>query len=240
MNFNLGIVTPTFARPILLRRYLRRLRHQTYRHWRVIVVHDGPSDAIRSLVDGFGRRDIRIEYLETKSPANDSGVTPRLEGIGHLVSTHPVPDYVVFWDDDNFYAPDALERIAVALEAAGQPDLLLARVRYGSEIIPPADAPIRSLKVGQIDTAGLIFRPSLARDTYESVCRDSKITREHVLRFNDYLAYQYVNQLVPPRSITLYVGAPICKHDGLRWGPSIRMALGIPRLGLARVIGLGR
>jgi glycosyltransferase involved in cell wall biosynthesis len=240
MHLNLGVVTPTFNRPILLRRYLRQLARQTYRHWRLVVVHDGPNPTIRTLVEGFRSSEARIEYLETTSSASDSGVTPRLEGLTHFLATHPIPDYVVLWDDDNSYPLDALERIAVTLKETSLPDLLLSPVKYGADIIPPANVPIRSLKVGQIDTAGLVFRPLLARDAYASLCGDSLNTREQILRFNDFLVYQYVNRLTPPRSIKLHLGLPVCVHDGLRWGPSIRMALGIPRLGLARLIGLGR
>ncbi len=167
-------------------------------------------------------------------------VTPRLEGICHLIAKQSVPDYVVFWDDDNAYAVDALERIAASLEMADWPDLLLARVKYGTEMIPPSSVPAQSLKVGQVDTAGLVFRPLLARDAYASVRRHSTVAREEVLRFNDFMAYQYVNQLHPPRAIRRDGEVFVCQHDGLRLGPSIRAALGIPSLGIARLVGLGR
>jgi glycosyltransferase involved in cell wall biosynthesis len=240
MAINFGIITPTFNRRVLLRRYLRRVGLQTYRQWRLLVVHDGPNPSVRSLVEGFGRSDSRVAYLETEVSAANSGVTPRLEGVSQLVAADPAPDYVVFWDDDNDYAVDALERIAVAVEAADRPDLLLVGVKYGSEIIPPADVPLQALTVGQVDTASLIFRPSLARDAFASVQRHMELAPEEVLHFCDFLAYQYVNQLVPPRSVKRDVSVLVCRHDGLRWGPFIRQALGIPRLGLARLIGLGR
>jgi glycosyltransferase involved in cell wall biosynthesis len=240
MTINFSIVTPTFNRPILLRRYLRRISQQTYRHWLLLVVHDGPNPIIRHLVKGFQKYDARISYLETDFPANDSGVTPRLEGVNHLIVEKVIPDYVMFWDDDNAYAAEALERIATALEAAGRPDLLLVGVKYGQETIPPARVPLQYLEVGQVDTACLIFRPSLARDAYASVRQRAEVARWEILRFNDFLAYQYVNQLVPPRSIRRDDGVLVCQHDGLRWGPSIRLALRLPPLGLARLFGLGR
>lgn len=240
MTINFGIVTPTFNRPVLLRRHLRRMSRQTYRQWRLLVVHDGPSPSIRSLVDSFHRSDSRIAYTETEVAAKNAGLTPRLKGIEYLDAEHPAPDYVLSWDDDNAYALDALEQIAVALEAAGRPDLLLVCVRYRSKVIPPGDVPIRSLKVGQVDTASMIFRPSLAKDAYTSVNRQSETTRDQPVRFDDFLVYQYVTRLTPPRSIARDVGVVVCQHDGLRWGPSIRLALGIPPLGLARLIGLGR
>jgi glycosyltransferase involved in cell wall biosynthesis len=240
MAINFGIVTPTFNRQVLLRRYLRCISRQTHRQWRLLVVHDGPNPIVRSLVEGFCRSDSRIEYLETEVSAADSGVTPRLKGASYLAAAVPAPDYVVFWDDDNAYAADALERIAVALEAADRPDLLLVSVRYGSQTIPPAEVPLEELKVGQVDTAGLVLRPPLAREAYASVQRHMKVLPKEVLLFNDFLVFKYVNQLVPPRSIRRDASVLVCQHDGLRWGPYIRLALGIPPLGLARLIGLGR
>jgi hypothetical protein len=216
------------------------MRRQTYRQWRLLVIHDGPNPSIRSLVENFQESDSRIAYAETEVSAKNAGLTPRLKGIEHLGAAHPTPDYLLSWDDDNAYAVDALERIALALESADRPDLLLVCVRYGSKIIPPAEIPIRSLKVGQVDTACMIFRPSLARDAYANVRRRLDAAREKPVRFDDFMAYQYVAQLTPPRSIVRDSEILVCQHDGLRWGPSIRLALGIPPLGLARFIGLGR
>jgi glycosyltransferase involved in cell wall biosynthesis len=237
---SLGIVTPTFNRHILLQRYLKRIGRQTYKQWRLVVVHDGPNPSIETLVKGFHGSDPRIEYVHTEAPAADSGVSPRLKGAAYFVSATQAPDYILFWDDDNAYASDALERIAIAIEEADRPDLLLVRVKYGSAIVPPADIPIRSLTVGQVDTACLVFRPSLARDAYASVQQHTQVSRSDVLFFNDFLAYNYVNQLVPTRSIKRGGVEAICQHDGLRWGPYIRSALKIPPLGLARFMGLGR
>jgi glycosyltransferase involved in cell wall biosynthesis len=237
---SLGIVTPTFNRRILLQRYLKRIGRQTYKQWRLVVVHDGPNRSIEKLVKSFHDADQRIKYLQTDAPAADSGVSPRLKGAAHFVSANPTPDYIVFWDDDNAYAADALERIAIAVEEAHSPDLLLVRVRYGSSTVPPTDVPIRSLTVGQIDTACLVFRPSLALDAYTHAQQQAQTSRDDVLFFNDFLAFDYVNQLVPPRSIERNEGKAICQHDGLRWGPYIRSILKIGPLGLARSLGLGR
>jgi glycosyltransferase involved in cell wall biosynthesis len=237
---SLGIVTPTFNRRGLLQRYLKRIGRQTYRSWRLIVVHDGPSPAIEVLVKGFHESDPRIEYVQTESPAADSGVSPRLKGAAYFLSGSQIPDYIVFWDDDNAYTSDALERIARAIEEADRPDLLVVRVKYGPTTVPPADVAIRSLRVGQIDTACLVFRSSLALDAYASVQQHARMSRNDVLFFNDFLAYNYVNQLVPLRSIKRAEIEAICQHDGLRWGPYIRSALNIPPLRLARYMGLGR
>jgi glycosyltransferase involved in cell wall biosynthesis len=240
MPINFGIVTPTYNRPTLLRRFLRRVGRQTYSQWRLLVVHDGPNPSIKSSVEHFGRTDPRITYVETEVSAADSGVTPRAKGVERFIGGDQTPDYLVFWDDDNAYMLDALEQVAVALEKAERPDLLIVNVKYGWQIIPPAGAPIRSLQVGQVDTASLVFRPSLALDAYTSVMRRTKVAPKETLLFNDFLAYDYVNRLLPPRSIKHDAGVIVCQHDGLRWGPYIRLALRVPPLGLARLVGFGR
>jgi glycosyltransferase involved in cell wall biosynthesis len=240
VSLNFGIITPTFNRPVLLRRHLQRISKQSYHQWRLLVIHDGPNPSIRSLVDEFRKTDERLTYTETAVAAKNAGLTPRLIGIKHFSASNNPPDYLLSWDDDNSYSVDALERIANALELAGLPDLLLVCVKYGAKFIPPADVPIRSLAVGQIDTASLIFRPSLAKEAYSNVHQRWEDTPKAAVRFDDFLAYRYVTELIPPRSIARDTGVLVCQHDGLRWGPYIRTALGIPPLGLARLIGLGR
>jgi glycosyltransferase involved in cell wall biosynthesis len=238
MTIAFAIITPTFNRPTLLRRYLKRMRKQTYHHWQLLVIHDGPSPSIKSLVKDYSDSDSRISYFETATRANDCGASPRLEALNRLLVDKPVPDYVAFWDDDNAYAIDALERIAQALEAQGKPDLLLVSVERGSQTIPPRNVSIRSLGVGQLDTASLIFRPDLARDAYVNVLQNGE--SEQIVHFNDFLTYQYVNRLQPPRSIKSDLGVIVCQHDGLRWGPFVRSTLKIPPLGVARRFRLGR
>jgi glycosyltransferase involved in cell wall biosynthesis len=238
MTIAFSVITPTFNRRTLLQRHLKRIGRQTHQQWKLFVVHDGPNPSIKSLVENFGKRDSRICYLETASLANDCGATPRLEGLNRAITDKPVADYVVFWDDDNAYAGDALERIAHALENLGRPDLLLVSVKRGFRTIPPKDVPIRSLQVGQLDTACLIFRPDLARDAYSNMLQHGD--REQILRFNDFLTYHYVSQLTPTRSIKHDLTVLVCQHDGLRWGPYLRSILKLPALGIARRLNLGR
>ena len=43
----------------------------------------------------------------------------------------------------------------------------------------------------------LPLRPLLARDAYEGVQKRAEVDRNDVLFFNDFLAYDHVNQLLP-------------------------------------------
>ncbi|WP_052523447.1 glycosyltransferase family A protein [Bradyrhizobium sp. STM 3809] len=238
MTISFTIITPTFNRPTLLNRHLSRTIRQAYENWRLLVVHDGPNVEIQSLVNRYTIRDSRVSYLETNSRANDCGATPRLAGLTHLANSGFISDYVVFWDDDNAYRKDALDQIAREIEKADRPELLIVGVRRNSTIIPPTGASVYSLQVGQLDTSGLIFRPELARRVYAQMLEQSK--REDILRFNDFLSYKYARESLSSDKIKGATETVICDYDGLRWAPYLRSLLGLPPIGIARRLRLGR
>ncbi len=76
----IGVITPTYVRPKLLNRFLRRMQQQTYPDWRLVVVHDGPNEDIERLVRRASEQDARVAYTHTDRRSNNYGVTPRAEG----------------------------------------------------------------------------------------------------------------------------------------------------------------
>ena len=167
---SLCVVTPTFRREALLHRFLKRIRKQTYRDWKLVVIHDGPSPPTQALVARFRALDPRIEYMHTAAWTNDMGVSPRHEGVRRVLEGKP-PDYCLFWDDDNFFAIDALKRVTDALEASGRPELLIVSMRYRGRDLPPRDIPVSKLIPGQIDMGSLVIRPLLALSAYADLVR---------------------------------------------------------------------
>lgn len=226
------VVTPTYRREALLRRFLERIRRQTYPHWRLVVVHDGPNPSVAALVARYRAADPRIEYLETAAPFNDTGVTPRLEGARHALAGDP-PDYCVFWDDDNYFDTDALRKIAEAVESAGRPDLLIVSMDYRGRIVPPRGVAVAALAPGQVDTANLVIRPGLARAGYEEVLRKKAASPGLNIYTSDFMVFDYVRGLASAPRIRAATDILVGFHDGLRWGPYLRQRLGIPPLGLA-------
>jgi len=229
----LGIVTPTFRRPTLLRRFLNRLPRQTYPHWRAVIVHDGPSADIAALVAKYTARDNRITYHQTESAANDVGVTPRHAGASHLMSLTDPPDYCIFWDDDNYFATDALANIATALIAADSPDLLLVGMEYRACILPPKNVTATAIVPGQIDTANLVVRPPLALAAYTHLLNQQANSPGQSLYTQDYMVYDHLRRRDPAPRIAIDPSTIIGFHDGLRWRPYLRHLLGIPPLNLA-------
>lgn len=77
---------------------------QTHHNWKLILIHDGPSDmreAIQNLILG----DPRITFIETKKRINNWGHGLRQKAINE----YDLGDYVVITNADNYYVPTFVE-----------------------------------------------------------------------------------------------------------------------------------
>jgi glycosyltransferase involved in cell wall biosynthesis len=117
-NPSIGIVTPTYNRNKLLKRFLKQINGQSYDNWYLAVVHDGANQETQKLIKQFAGNDEKVTYLCTRDHSNDYGTTPRMEGARYLVKEKSV-QYLVFWDDDNSFHKNALNVIAQAILANG-------------------------------------------------------------------------------------------------------------------------
>jgi glycosyltransferase involved in cell wall biosynthesis len=228
-NRRIAVVTPTFQRPALLQRFISRLRKQRYRDWVSVIVHDGPGEAYDALAGKFAD-DPRFHFLQTEERANDCGNTPRREGAQHVARTLPDVDYVVFWDDDNYFYLDALEKIAGSDVPSGT-DLFLVGVEYRKDILPPRGVSAHALQAGQVDTANFVARPALAAEAYAAFVEKSRDRSAVSLLVSDFQTFEIMRSRVD--SIPTFPGAVVGFHDGLRWKPYIRHVLGIGPLNLA-------
>ena len=94
-----SIVIPTKDRPALLRRAIDSIERQTYPQWEIIVVDDGSSPRMDSLLlTEFSSLKIAYIWQVNSGPgkARQSGAA-RASG-----------DYVCFLDDDDYYLPNHL------------------------------------------------------------------------------------------------------------------------------------
>jgi glycosyltransferase involved in cell wall biosynthesis len=227
----IGVVTPSYLRMKFLRRFLRLMPLQTFRDWRLVVVHDGPNPEAKALVERATARDPRIAYAHTEGRSNNYGVTPRLEGLRYMIREVGA-DYCVLWDDDNYFSLGALKWIAGRIEAAGQPDLLLVPIRYEKGGAPPKDVPVEKLDYGQVDTGCIVIKPQLAVEGYEEMLRTGPTDDPKYYFTQDLRLFQYVRDERREAKIAIAHGRWIGIHDGLRIGMFIRSTLGIPRLGI--------
>lgn len=109
-----SIITPSFKRPDKLGRAIRSAIDQSHQDWEMLVIIDSPED------DGYEKlmsrlQDEHVRYLvnERNIGANKS----RNKGLDHV---SPQADRVIFLDDDDYLAPEALGQIATLI--SGHPD----------------------------------------------------------------------------------------------------------------------
>jgi glycosyltransferase involved in cell wall biosynthesis len=228
----IGVITPSYKREKILRRFLTQLVRQTYPDWKAVVVHDGHNPAVESLVATSHRRDPRIAYRHTEHRSNNFGVTPRCVGLRYMIEEVGA-DYCVFWDDDNYFFRDALSRIAEGLEQAGYPDVLLMPVSYDGAILPPRDATVDQLRIGQVDTSCFVVKPELALDRYETMLAEHGDEEAPFFYTQDGKLFEYLYRSQPPVRICKAPGRRIALHNGLTSTAFVREYLGIPPLKLA-------
>lgn len=205
---SIGIVVPTYRRRRFLRPFFRNLRRQSHGEFRCVVVHDGPDPGFAHDVHRLAGRDPRITPATTPIHHGDWGIGPRIAGIRALAAEPVPPDYVVLWDDDNLFYPDALERCVAALARADLPDLLLVPIDYVHRTLPEG---LRDGLPEVVDTACLVARLDVAARLYPRVA--SAGADPHV---QDQTFYGLVRRESPPLRIAVAQDRPIGRYDGLR------------------------
>jgi glycosyltransferase involved in cell wall biosynthesis len=152
-------IMPTSDRRRFVPLALENFRSQTYARKELVIVDDG-SDPIGDLVIGYPElRYIRVEEkLSIGAKRNLACVQSRGELIAH-------------WDDDDWYAPDRLERQVHPI-ATGQADLTGLDSRYVM-VLPSGDCWTvdsrlhKRMFVGNVHGGTLVYRKAI----WESVAR---------------------------------------------------------------------
>lgn len=94
----------TFNRPQLLDRAIESVRSQDLESWELIVVHDGPNQEIRRILENWVSRDSRVRYFHREQPGNIAEATNF--GIARARG-----EFIAILDDDDRWAcPDKLSR----------------------------------------------------------------------------------------------------------------------------------
>ena len=97
-----SIITPTYKRRDLLKRAIQSVLRQTYTEWEMLIVNDSPDDqSHQSFATSIA--DPRIHYF-----VNDTNRGVNYSRNRALDSISEDSDWVVFLDDDDYFAPDAL------------------------------------------------------------------------------------------------------------------------------------
>lgn len=115
-----SIITPTFKRPGTLTRAVESVLSQTGIQCEVLVINDNPMDGAAKTIQDFN--DSRIKYFENEV---NSGVNfSRNVGLNNIAYDS---DYIIFLDDDDYLAADALSILNKKLEVEPYLWLMTAR-----------------------------------------------------------------------------------------------------------------
>lgn len=100
-----SIITPTILRRSLARA-CASIDMQTFGAWQHIVMIDRPSANLPAWLFPPGWKHSRRKIIVCGTPHRDGGATCR-----HNAWDYADGEYVLYLDDDDFYRPDALERL---------------------------------------------------------------------------------------------------------------------------------
>jgi len=211
-----GIITPTYKRARFLPSFIENVRRQTYSSWTLTIVHDGPaSEEIAETVSQSAMGESRIRYLETPVHRGDMGNGPRLFGIQNIAETMPTIQYILFWDDDNKFFPDALANIDQAIRETGNPDLLLVPITHKWRSLPSRGLPLRALPMGHVDTGNLCVKTDTANKHF------AKSQHQSDFYHHDFYFYRSICDDQSARVCLANIDNIGC-YDGLRFWETIR------------------
>lgn len=118
---DIGVIIPAYNAARFVGATLEGVLRQTYQDWVCIVVDDGSTDETRAVIEGYGRRDARIQILVQENRGLSGARNAGMEAL-------PPVRYVAFIDADDVWLPEALsvlhgrlEEHPEAVAAAGLP-----------------------------------------------------------------------------------------------------------------------
>ncbi|MFI5151412.1 MAG: glycosyltransferase [Bacteroidia bacterium] len=152
-----SVLVRTCNRPDVLRRTLLSLRNQTYRHFEVVIVEDGPNGAEKMLKTEF--YDLNINYHATKTKLGRCIA-------GNLAMERSKGKFLCFLDDDDYFYPDYLETMVSQFER--NPDLYMANsLSFLAEIDTKSMSPyIYEVKKTQMQNSPIFNLLLLVRDNF--------------------------------------------------------------------------
>lgn len=106
---------------------LNSLVCQTIRDIQVVCIDDASTDASLKILDKYARRDDRIEVIHLEK----NGGQAKARNIG-LKQAKGI--YTCFLDSDDWFAPDALEKVIAKFEESDDYDCVLFRAKYAYPI----------------------------------------------------------------------------------------------------------
>lgn len=108
MSSKISILMAVYNAAPYLRESIESIRRQTFKEWELIAIDDASTDDSRAILSNYAEADPRIRLISL--PHNGGQGKARNEGLRQVQG-----DYICFVDSDDCLAPDALQRLWIAL-----------------------------------------------------------------------------------------------------------------------------
>lgn len=108
MSSKISILMAVYNAAPYLRESIESIRRQTFKEWELIAIDDASTDDSRAILSNYAEADPRIRLISL--PHNGGQGKARNEGLRQAQG-----DYICFVDSDDSLAPDALQRLWIAL-----------------------------------------------------------------------------------------------------------------------------
>jgi glycosyltransferase involved in cell wall biosynthesis len=157
-NPRVSVVVATYQQTDELACLLYSFKAQTYDNWEAVVVHDGPGEAARQIVQRLD--DPRVRLIETPERRGQYGHPWRTMGVEHATG-----DYIGLTNGDNYYVPVYFEWMLHVLVTQGCEfaycDMVHSYARWGAVRSHPAR---EGLDLGAWIAEGRLVRATPWRD----------------------------------------------------------------------------
>jgi glycosyltransferase involved in cell wall biosynthesis len=136
---------------------------QTLDNWKLLVIHDGPDEKMKSILERYADENENIEFMFTETRYNDYGHTLRDMGI-QMADT----EFLMLTNDDNYYMPVFLEYMFNSIRANNLDfvlcDMIHSHNNPGVYIQQPYNLFKSFPKLNYIDIGNFIVKTSIAKD----------------------------------------------------------------------------
>ena len=118
-----SIVLPTYNGEQWLRQAVESVLSQTYKELELICVNDASVDATASILEGFSQKDNRVKVITNKTNQK----LPQSLNIGFAQAKG---EYFTWTSDDNWYEPEAIEKMVNYLEKNPQDGMVMCDYKW--------------------------------------------------------------------------------------------------------------
>lgn len=119
----ISVIIPVYNHAVELAKALESVFGQTCKYLEVIVVNDGSTDDVNSVLFGW---QVNRQNLKIVNQANLGAPAARNRGFKESVG-----QYVIFWDADMVAKPDMLEKMAKVLDEKNEVDFVYSSFYFG-------------------------------------------------------------------------------------------------------------